>query len=391
MQSHALPQGIEVNTISLLLGHPDPTTLLPAEFREAVHRVLTSPQGYTALEYGQEQGNPALIHYLVEKYNREQKLSLSPAQMMIVAGATHAVDMIARLYTKPNGVVIVEAPTYADSLHIFRDHGVTLHSVPVDEQGVMVEDLERLLKQLADNHQLPSLFYTIPNFHNPTGVTIPTERRIEILRLARQYDLRIVEDDVYRDLAFGTPVPASAKKLADDVQVMHIGSFSKTLAPGLRLGWLVASAEAIQGFVNCGTTQMGGGATPFSAQIAAEYCQQGQWEAHIQHLRNRYQMRRDIMLNALDQYMPDGVMWTKPSGGYFLWLTLPENIEAREVKRQALERGVLVASGENYFINPSDGAHHLRLTYSFAPPADIEAAVRILAQVIDSQDEHPAD
>jgi 2-aminoadipate transaminase len=386
MQSHDLPQGLAANTISLLLGHPDPTTLLPPEFREAVHRVLVSPQGYAALEYGQEQGNSALIEYLVEKFNHEQNLSLSPDQLMIVAGATHAVDMIARLYAKPNGVVIVEAPTYGDALHIFRDHGVELYSVPMDGKGVIVEELERLLKNLADGNKPPQLFYTIPNFHNPTGVSTIVERRLEIIRLAGQYDLKIVEDDVYRELAFDAPVPPSFFALAEGVQVMHIGSFSKTLAPGLRLGWLMASAEAIQGFVNCGTTQMGGGASPFSAQVTAEYCRQGCWEAHIQHLRNLYKMRRDRMLSALDHYMPDGVTWTKPSGGYFIWLTLPENIGAREVKQRALERGVLVASGENYFISSTNGANNLRLTYSFAPPDDIETAIRILAELIACHD-----
>src|SRR5215207_482092 len=164
MQSFDLPQGITAHTISLLIGHPDPTTLLPPEFREAANRVLASPLGYQAFEYGQEQGNPALIEYLVEKFNREQGPSLAPDQLMIVAGSTHAVDMIARLYTRPGGAVIVEAPTYGDALHIFRDHGVELHSVPVDAQGVVVEALERLLQRLSASGNPASLFYSIPNF-----------------------------------------------------------------------------------------------------------------------------------------------------------------------------------------------------------------------------------
>jgi 2-aminoadipate transaminase len=382
MQSYDLPQGIAENMISLLVGHPDPTALFTPQFQEAMLRALHSPQAHHALEYGREQGNPALIDYLVEKINREQRLSLSRDQLMIVAGSTHAVDMIIRLYAKPGGVVIVEAPTYGDSLQIFRDHGVDLYSVPVDAHGAVVEDLERLLQRLSASNKSPRLFYTIPTFHNPMGVTLSEERRIQIIRLARQYDFTIVEDDVYRDLAFDSPVPPSFYALAEGVQVMHIGSFSKTLAPGLRLGWLIASADAVQGFVNCGTTQMGGGASPLSAQIVAEYCRQGYWDDHVDHLRQLYGMRRDRMLSALDQFMPDSVSWTKPSGGFFIWLTLPDNITAREVKQQALERGVLVASGEGYFINPADGAHNLRLTYSFAPPEDIETAVQILADVI---------
>jgi 2-aminoadipate transaminase len=384
MQNNGLPQGITGNSISLMLGHPDPTTLFTPQFQEAVNRVLTSPQPHQALEYGQEQGNTALIDYLVEKFSRDQQMSLSADQLMLVAGSTHAVDMIARLYTSPGDAVMVEAPTYADALHIFRDHGAELHGVPVDEQGAIVEEMEALLRRLSDSNRAPRLFYTIPNFHNPAGVTLAAERRAEIIRLAHQCGFAVVEDDVYRDLAFNTSVPASFFALANGADVMHIGSFSKTLAPGLRLGWLVASRETIQRFVNCGTSQMGGGASPFASQIVAEYCRQGFWEAHVEELRRVYQMRRDVLLEALERYMPDGVTWTKPAGGFFVWVTLPEHIQGREVKQHCLQRGVMVAAGEGYFVESSHGAHHLRLTYSFAPPEDIESAVRILAEVIDS-------
>ncbi|MBC7814491.1 MAG: PLP-dependent aminotransferase family protein [Burkholderiales bacterium] len=386
MQNLNLPPDAAANTISLMIGHPDPTTLFTPEFQASVNRVLAAPQPFHALEYGQEQGNPALIDFLVDKFNRDQTLALSREQLMIVAGSTHAVDMIARLYTHPGGAVMVEAPTYADALHIFRDHSVELHGVPMDDQGVIIAEMERLLERLSASGNLPALFYTIPTFHNPSGTTLSESRRVEILKLAQRYGFMIVEDDVYRALEFDTHAPPSFFALAKNsgVSVTHIGSFSKTLAPGLRLGWLIASAEAIAGFVDCGTTQMGGGASPLSAQIVAEYCRQGHWEAHILHLQQVYQMRRDIMLAALEQYMPEGVTWTMPAGGFFVWVTLPENVFAREVKRQAQEHRVMVAAGPNYFIDPNsdNGQHNLRLTYSFAPPEDIETAVRILAEVV---------
>jgi 2-aminoadipate transaminase len=387
---NVLLQGVAANTISLMIGHPDPTTLYTPEFRDAVNRVLAGPE--RALAYGPEQGYAVLIEYLVEKFNREQPISIRREQMMMVSGSTHAVDMIARLC---GGTIIVEAPTYADSLHIFRDHGLELHSVPLDAEGIIVEELERLLEGLAEGpHPNPSpsgrggedhramILYTIPTFHNPMGVTLTAERRAEILRLAREYHVMIVEDDVYRDLSFGAPAPTPFFALAEDVNVLHIGSFSKTLAPGLRLGWLIGPDEMIQSFVNCGTTQMGGGASPFSSQIVAEYCRQGYWEAHVAELRHIYRSRRDVMLAALEEYMPVGVSWTKPAGGFFVWVTLPDQVRAVEVKRKALERGVLVAAGEGYFLNPEDGAHSLRLTYSFAPLKDIEKAVQILAEVV---------
>lgn len=301
---------------------------------------------------------------------------------MVVAGSTHAVDMLARLYAKPRGPVLVEAPTYADSLHIFRDHQIELCAVAMDEDGLIPDALEEQVARLSANGTPPSMLYTVPNFHNPTGRTLTEARRLEIIRLARHYDFLIVEDDVYRDLFFEDGVPSSFYKLAEGEQVLSIGSFSKTLAPGLRLGWLLGSEDAIQRCIDCGTTQMGGGANPFVAHIVAEYCQSGQWEPHIAHLQTLYKMRRDVTLSALKRYMPDNVAWTHPAGGFFIWLHLPEYLFAQHVKQQALEAGVLVAAGEGFFVNPADGEHHLRLTFSCATPDEIDAGIRMLAQVI---------
>lgn len=380
------PQGDVANTISLLLGHPDPTTLLTPEFAQAIERVASSGLAFQALQYGIEQGNPNLLGFLLNRIRAEQGISLSEDQLMLVAGSTHAVDMIARLYTQPGDTILVEAPTYADAIHIFRDHGVEVLGVPMDEQGVLVSEMAALLEQLQADGKLPKLFYSIPNFHNPTGITLAESRRREILELARRYGFFIVEDDVYRHLAFEQNPPPSFFALANDVPVMQVGSFSKTLAPGLRLGWLFAPAEAITRFAACGTTQMGGGASPLSAQIVSEYAHTGAWERHVASLCQLYRMRRDTMLAALERFMPPGVTWTHPQGGFFLWVTLPPTVQSVDVKREALARGVLVAAGQGYFTEAAKrngaGAHNLRLTYSFALPEQIENAVEILASII---------
>ena len=382
MTANDLPQGMTQNTISLLLGHPDPATLLTPEMRNAMQRVISSPQAYTALQYGPEQGTQSLINFLVEKINREQGLSVQPANLMLVAGATHAIDMLTRLYARPGEVVLVEAPTYVDAIHIFRDHQVELYAIPTDEDGLIPSELEKQLALLHSSGKFPRILYTIPNFHNPTGCTLPEERRSEIIGLAGHYGFLIVEDDVYRDLSFEGAAPASFYALAHGDQVLSIGSFSKTLAPGLRLGWLLGSADAIQRCIDCGTTQMGGGANPFAAQIVAEYCRSGYWEAHISHLQSLYKIRRNVALSALSQYMPPDVRWTHPAGGFFIWLSLPETVFAQDVKRMALQEGVLLAAGEGFFVHPSDGQHNLRLAYSCATPGDIETGIRTLAQVI---------
>ncbi len=383
MISNDLPQGMSRNIIPLSLGHPDPETLLTGELHNAMLQVINSPDAYTTLQYGAEQGTRGLIDYLVGKINREQNLSLQPGNLMIIAGSTHGVDMLARLYARPGGVVLVEAPTYVDAIHVFLDHHIELCSIPMDEHGLIPSELEKQIVQLHSSGVFPSMLYTIPNFHNPTGSTLPEARRIEIIRLAQRYRLLIVEDDVYRDLSFEGELPASFYALANGKQVFSIGSFSKTLAPGLRLGWLVGSEESIQYCVDCGTTQMGGGANPFVAHMVAEYCRSGYLEKHILQLRSLYKMRCDVALAALSQYMPSDTKWTYPMGGFFIWLSLPENVFAQEVKLLALQEGVLVSAGEGFFVNPGDGEHNLRLAFSCAKPDEIEAGIRILGQVVE--------
>ncbi|HEY6287335.1 MAG TPA: PLP-dependent aminotransferase family protein [Ktedonobacteraceae bacterium] len=383
MISNDLPQGMSRNTIPLSFGHPDPETLLTPELHNAMLHLINSPRAYTTLQYGGEQGTQSLIDFLVAKINREQGLSLRPANLMVIAGSTHGVDMLARLYARPGGVVLVEAPTYVDSIHVFRDQQVELCSIPVDEDGLIPSELEKQIVQLHSGGTFPSMLYTIPNFHNPTGSTLSEIRRIEIIRIARHHGLLIVEDDVYRDLSFDGTVPASFYALANGQQVFSIGSFSKTLAPGLRLGWLVGAEEAIQHCVNCGTMQMGGGANPFVAHMVAEYCQSGSLEKHISRVQSLYKMRRDVALEALEQYMPSDVSWTHPAGGFFIWLSFPEHVFAQDVKRMALEEGVLVSAGEGFFVNPAEGEHKLRLAFSCAKPDEIKAGIRILAQVVE--------
>ncbi|HEX7736492.1 MAG TPA: PLP-dependent aminotransferase family protein [Ktedonobacteraceae bacterium] len=382
MTSTDLPQGMAEHVIPLSFGHPDPGALPELELREAMARVMGGPQATAALQYGAEQGTRGLIEFLVEKLRHEQQLSLTGAHLMIVAGSTHAVDMIARLYAKPGSVVLVEAPTYGDSLHVLRDQRAEVCPVAMDEDGLIPAALAEQIERLHARGTYPSLLYTVPTFHNPTGRTLTEARRLDLLDLARQHDFWIVEDDVYRDLSFVENVPPSFATLAGGKHVLSIGSFSKTLAPGLRLGWLLAPEAEIQRCVECGIIQMGGGANPLVAHAVAEYCQSGAWEPHIQRLRSLYRARRDSMLAALERFMPSGVTWTHPQGGFFIWLSLPEYARSAEIKQMALQRGVALTAGEGFFVEPAAGTHHLRLTYSCATPQEIEAGVSVLARIL---------
>ncbi|OQY25929.1 MAG: hypothetical protein B6I34_01050 [Anaerolineaceae bacterium 4572_32.1] len=381
MTDQELAQGVLPGKISLVFGHPDAATLPVDELRHAADAVLRGPQARLALQYGPEQGPPALLDYLIEKLKREEELNLTRDNLMIVAGSTQAVDMIARLYAGRGGVVLVEAPTYHDSLSVFRDHGVDLRPVPLDGDGLIVGALAEHLEALRREGKSPRLLYTIPSFQNPSGVTLTPKRREAILELAREHDFLIVEDDVYRDLVFEGDVPPSFYALAHGRGVLRIGSFSKILAAGLRLGWLIAAPEHIRRFARCGATQMSGGANPFAAHVVAEYCRAGHLEPHIAQLQEVYRRRCRVTLKALEAHMPPGVTWTHPRGGFFVWLTLPPGLKVGPLRETAAERGVLFVPGTGFFAS-GGGERNLRLAFSFVPPGEIERGVSILAQAI---------
>lgn len=387
-------QGADAHTISLVFGHPDASTLPADDLLDAAQAVLRGPHARAALAYGNEQGTPDLMDVVRDRLNREEGLALSLDRVMITAGSTGALDMIARLFIQPGEAMLVEAPVYHDALRVFRDHGAELYPVAIDERGMIVQELERQLAQLRRAGTPPKLLYSVPNFQNPSGVTLDAARRKDILSLAREHGCLIVEDDVYRDLAFDEAPPPSLYALSGGQGVLRVGSFSKILAAGVRVGWLVAAPEYIQRCVDCGAVQMGGGANPLAAHIVAEYCRAGKLEPHIARLRQVYAERCTAALSALERHMPPGVAWTHPHGGFFVWLTLPEGVYADPLLERTRARGVTFVPGARFFArgapgHTGSGEHNLRLAYSFVPPDEIERGVAVLAQAIQEMSAQP--
>lgn len=367
-------------TISLVYGLPDPATFPADDLRRAVDQVLRE-RPYLALQYGPEQGYGPLIDYLRAKLAREEDLVVERPYLMITGGSAQTLDHICSIFTRPGDLVLVEAPTYHESLMLLRDHGLRLLQVPMDEDGLVVEALAERLEKLAYRGERARMLYLIPNFQNPSGTTLALDRRREVLSLAERYDLLIVEDDVYRDLAYEGQVPPSFFALDSRRRVLRIGSFSKILAPGLRMGWLLAPAGMIERLIGSGYRCMGGGANPLVANMLAVYCQQGLLEPHIQRLRCIYSERRNAMLAALEAHMPPGVSWTRPKGGVFVWLTLPPPRRATEVVQQARQVNLMVLGGDPFFAEFPTG-QHLRLAFSYVSPPKIREGIEILGQIL---------
>ncbi len=382
MKLETVSQGVVAGSIPLFAGHPAPDLLPIAGIQRTLEAAWPRRNVARLFNYGDEPGNAQLLEFLRERLNREERLGIDRENLMIVGGSTWAVNMIAAQLTVAGDAVLVDAPSYRDALHIFRDYQLELHAVPIDGGGASVAEMEKVLRALAAEGRAPKFYYVVPNFQNPTGITMPEARRHAILDLSRRYGFTIVEDDVYFDIRFGVTLPPSFYALGGGENVLRIGSFSKTLAPGLRLGWLIAKPARIAAFVHSGMLRMGGGANPFTAAVVADYCRSGQWEKHVAWLRGQYKARRDVALAELEETMPAAVQWTQPDGGYFIWLTLPRSLQVAALAQRAQQRNVYFAPGPDFFVEPAAGAQHLRLSYSFLPLADLRAGIKILAELI---------
>jgi 2-aminoadipate transaminase len=375
-------------TISFIYGLPDPATFPAQDLRRAADEVLRK-RPEVALQYGPEQGYGPLIDYVRDRLAREEDLALQRPQIMLSGGSAQVLDHLCTLFTKPGDIVLVEAPTYHETLQLFRDHRLQPLQIPTDSGGLLVEALARRLEALARRGERARLLYTIPNFQNPSGITLAADRRRPVLELAERHDLLVLEDDVYRDLAYGGHVPPSlfAVDLRESQsndggrRVLRIGSFSKILSPGVRLGWLLGPSGLVERLIGSGLRCMGGGANPLMANILATYCGKGLLEPHIAGLCRLYRERRDAMLAALEAHMPADVTWTRPGGGFFIWLTLPKPLRAAEVAARAKKAKLLIPVGDPFFAQEPSG-QHLRLAFSYVTPEKIREGTETLAQVL---------
>ena len=378
--------GGPAGAIPFVYGHPDPDLLPVEKIITATERAMRA-NGRLALQYGPEQGYGPLLDFLIGKVERDEGLRISRGDIMLCAGAAQGLDTAVRLFARPGDVVLVEAPSYHEAIATLRDHPVELRQAPMDDQGLVVEALAESLEALDQAGRQVAFLYTIPTFQNPAGITLTADRREALAELAARQGLLLVEDDVYRDLCYEGPAPPSLFELAGGRGVIRLGSFSKILAAGLRLGWIIAEPEMIQRMVNCGLKGNEGGANPFVSHVVAAFCREGWLEPHIARLVARYRTRRDALLTALEQEMPDGVEWTHPGGGFFIWLTLPEPLDAEMVLTEATERGVVFVPGARFFAEVSEGGgrRNLRLPFSFLSEAQMAEGVTILAGVIREQ------
>lgn len=365
--------------IELGWGHPDPALLPVADLARAAESALRQA-GPAALSYGAEQGPGLLLEALAAWLSHREGTPTIPEQLFITGGVSQGLDLLCTLLTRPGDAVLVQAPVYHLALRIFVDHGLELVPVASDEDGLRVDAVPAALDRLAAHGRRPRFLYTVPTWCNPTGVSLATDRRCALAALAERRGLLILEDDVYRELWYDAPSPAALSSLAPET-VVRLGSFSKILAPGLRLGWLIAPPELVRRCVSCGLLDSGGGVNHFAAHVVAAYLALGLLDGHIKRLRAVYRGRRDALLAGLTRHLPAGCRWQTPGGGFFAWVQLPEEYDSAALLSTAEAAGVSYVPGGRFFA-AGDGARYLRLAFSLLTAKELDEGVRRLSTVL---------
>ncbi|HUS71209.1 MAG TPA: PLP-dependent aminotransferase family protein [Anaerolineae bacterium] len=371
------------DVISFAGGMPAPELFPLKEIEQACVKVLRK-HGSSALQYSMTEGYVPLREFIVQKMAR-YGIMASVDNVLITTGSQQGLDLVARILMDPGDVIIVEAPTFVGALQSFTAYQASYASVPLDDEGMMVDVLQQ---KIVETH--PKFMYVLPNFQNPAGVTLSKDRRERLVTLAHQYGVPILEDDPYGELRFEGEhveplVVLSARQNGQqsgyfEGDVIYMSTFSKTLAPGLRLGWVVAPVEVIKKLV-----QAKQGAdlhtSTFDQMMAYEVVSGGFLDEHVKEIRETYRQRRDAMLSAMDECFPDGSTWTRPQGGLFLWVRLPEGVDCDDLFKEAVEQKVAFVPGTAFY---ADGSGHdsLRLTFATCPSDRIDEGINRLGKAI---------
>ena len=368
--------------IDLAWGHPDPNLLPVQELREATQRAMDR-HGPDILEYGSTAGSPPLIDFICARLAETDARAPGPAEVVITSGASQGLDLAATLLLSAGDTVLLDVPTYHLAISILADHPIQLEAVPSDADGVVLDALAETVARLRHAGERPRLLYTIPTFHNPTGRKVPLERRKELVAFAAQEGFLIAEDDTYRELSYDGPAPPSLWALDGAGAVVRIGSFAKSVAPGLRLGYVTASAAIATRMATGGLLDSGGGMNHFAATVLAEYAASGDYARQVERFRTAYRAQRDRLLAGLSAHLPDTASWSRPEGGYFVWVELPAGITADGLMPVAAARGMAFLPGHRFFLDDGAAPGALRLAFSMHPAETLEEATAHLGAAVD--------
>ena len=362
--------------VSLAGGMPFVRALPETALVDTVERVIRS-HGPEALQYGSGQGDPGLREVILDVMAVEG-ISARVDDVVVTTGSQQAIDLLAKLFVDPGDVVLVESPSYVGALGVFRSYEAAIEHVAMDEHGIVPDALRERIRDLRGAGKTIKLLYIIPNFHNPAGVTLSSARREEILDIAKEEGILLVEDNPYGLIWFDTPAPAPIRS-AEDEGVVYLGSFSKTFAPGLRVGWVVAPHGIREKLILASEAAVLSPSV-FTQLVIRDYFETEDWRAQIEQFRLLYQERRNAMEEAIQEHIP-GLAHTTPGGGFFLWATLPDGLDSKDMLPRAITELVAYTPGTAFFAN-HEGRQNLRLAFCYPEPERIREGIARLGRVI---------
>lgn len=359
-------------------GLPAPESFPIEQLKEITTEILDN-DGPGALQYGATEGVPELRNILIDRYKKEG-LKLELDNLIITTSSQQGLDLLGKIFINRGDKVICGLPSYLGGLSAFNTYGAEMVGIKFDEHGMRADILEEKLEALKSKGEKPKFIYIIPDFQNPAGITMPESRRLEIIDLAKKYDVLIVEDSPYREIRFEGEPQRTIYELDNSGQVILLGTFSKIFVPGFRIGWAVAHENIIDKIVIA--KQSADLCTPtLNQKIAFQYIEKGYFDENLKNIITQYHEKRDNMLKAFKEYMPEGVKWTEPEGGLFLFLTLPEHMDAEILFKKAIEKNVAFVLGSVFHCDGS-GKNTMRINFSYMSTEKTTEGVKRLAKAI---------
>lgn len=365
--------------VSLAGGMPFVSALPQELVTGAMERVMRD-SGPVALQYGSGQGMPALREHILEVMALEG-IRGSVDDIVVTTGSQHALELVTKLFINPGDVVLAEGPSYVTAMVVFKSFQADIQHVPMDEFGLIPQALREHVARLKADGKTIKFLYTVPTFSNPAGVTLTWERRLEILEICRSEGILVLEDNPYGLLYFDGQPPHAMRSVEED-GVIYLGTFSKTLAPGFRVGWALAP-HAIREKLILANEAAVLSPSSFTQHVISEYLSTADWKGQIDTFRGVYRERRDAMLTALTDYLPD-LSWTHPNGGFYVWLSLPENLDSKSMLPRAVKELVAYTPGTAFYAD-GNGRTKMRLSFCYPTPEFIREGIRRLSTVINGE------
>lgn len=363
-------------------GMPNPKSFAIDAIREIVDDVLIK-NGKYALQYGNTAGLPELREEIAKMVRETEGIEAETKHIIVTTGSQQALYALPKVLVNPGETVITEAPTYIGAISAFNANGVRMAGIPMDKDGMKTDVLQATLEKMKSEGKKPKYIYVIPNFQNPAGYTMSLERRKHLVDLSNDSGIPIVEDNPYGELRFSGRKLPSIKSLNPEGEVTYLGTFSKVMTPGLRIGFTISS-EAVVGKINLLKQAVDLSTNTLSEFIAMEYLKRGIMKVQIPKTIELYRKKRDLMLSSLEKYFPEGSDWSRPDGGMFIWAEVDSGIDTTAMIRKALEKKVAYVSGASFFPDGSK-RNNMRLNFTFSEDDQIVEGIRRLGEVVSSE------